>query len=139
MNRTITQEVYGRAVSELEKQDTVNAIPSFDAVNADVDESMGYHAEVKALFHELGYLNRSSVVDATPMTASKSRIGKAVKTLVSKLCFFLIEPVVRQQNAVNMRTESLLRKMLYQINDLTAENDKLRKELEAMKNEKGGV
>lgn len=139
VNRTITQEVYGRAVSELEKQDTKISIPSFEAVNADADESMGYHAEVKALFHELGYLNRSGVVDAMPVTASKSRLGKVIKTLVSKLCFFLIEPVVRQQNAVNMRTESLLRKMLYQINDLTAENEKLRQEVEAMKKDKGGI
>ena len=139
MDRTITQEVYGIAVSEIEKQDKRTTIPDFGAVNADVDEVLAYSEEIKALFHELGYLNRSSVVDVTPRTASKSKLGKAVKTLVSKLCFFLIEPVVRQQNAVNMRTESLLRKMLYQINDLTAENDKLRQELETMKKDKGGV
>lgn len=133
VEQPITQEVYKRLQQNPAGQEQHPALPDFEQVSADEDEATACSEEMRQLFHQLGYLNRSAQVSLAPETASRFRFGKALKTVIAKLCLFLLDPLVRQQNRINLQTESCMRSMLHQMNRLTEENARLRDELSGIK------
>lgn len=94
-------------------------VPDFNQVNQDPEENTGADPAVSALFHQLGYLDRSDWVAIKPTMDSRLWAGKCCKKIIFRLCLFLLEPIVRQQNEINLQVASLLRSQLHQVNGLT--------------------
>jgi len=119
-------------VERVSEMTQTTQVPGFDAVNKDLQEELGADENVKALFHQLGYLDRSNELVFAPKTASGSRLGTLCKKVIVKMCSFLFAPVITQQNRINLQVASCLREQLHQINTLSAECSRLKRENEVL-------
>ena len=87
-------------------------IPTFTSLREDPDEDLAVNEELRGILHQLGYLTRSDVVEWKSNAASKKKLGHWFKLLMEKMTFFLFTLLIKQQNDVNLQTESLLRRSI---------------------------
>lgn len=108
-------------------------LPSFDAVNADAEESEAASEDMRLLYHQLGYLDRSCLLPKQVSTDGKNALVRFAKQCISKTCMFLLYPIVETQNRINVQQANYLRSLLHQMDLLTEENGKLQRELTEIK------
>lgn len=108
-------------------------LPSFDAVNADVEERQAASEEMRRLYHELGYLDRNCLLPGQVQADGKNWLVRFVKYCIGRTCMFLLYPIVETQNRINVQQANYLRSLLHQMDLLTEENGKLQRELTEIK------
>ncbi len=108
-------------------------VAPFSMVNQDPEEALAKDPQMQALFHQLGYLDRCCRVSLKPQTASRIFLGEWCKKLIVKLSFFLVAPLVRQQNEANLQAASCMRALLKQVDQLTERVSELEEERDVLR------
>lgn len=108
-------------------------LPPFDVITADAEEGRAASEEMRLLYHQLGYLDRNCLLPGQVQADGRNRLVRFAKRCIGKACGFLLYPIVETQNRINMQQANYLRSLLHQVDALTEENGKLRRELAEVK------
>lgn len=114
--------------SEVMEEDC-GILPLFGAVNEDGEEKNAASEEMRLLYHRLGYLDRGCLLPDRFRTEEGNALVRIVKRCISKVCGFLLYPVIEEQNRINVQEANYLRDMVRQMDRLTAENERLCREV----------
>lgn len=108
-------------------------LPLFETITADKEEAGAACEEIRLLYHRLGYLDRNCMLPEKVQTEGGSAPVRLIKRCIGKACMFLLHPVIQTQNRINIQEANYLRELVHQLDRLTAENERLRKELAELK------